>query len=56
MWFVPVVAEVRNHIVHDVDQQRNDSFFLIAVEHHVQQVSQHLKHTSKIYPLQVDTQ
>lgn len=37
-----MVAEVGHYVVHDVNQQRDDLLLLVAVEHHVQQVSQHL--------------
>lgn len=40
--FPPVVTQIGHNIVHDINQQWNDSLLLIAVEHHVQQVSQYL--------------
>lgn len=40
--FPPVVTQIGHDIVHDINQQWNDSLLLIAVEHHVQQVSQYL--------------
>ena len=40
-----MVAEVGHYIVHDINQQWDHPLLLIAVEHHVQQMSQHLKNT-----------
>lgn len=40
--FPPVVTQIGHDIVHDINQQWNDSLLLITIEHHVQQMSQHL--------------
>lgn len=39
---LPVVAEVGHNVVHDINQQWYDPLLLVTVEHHVQQMSQHL--------------
>lgn len=38
-----MVTEVGHYVVHDVNQERDDLLLLIAVEHHVQEMSQHLR-------------
>lgn len=38
----PVVAEVGHYVVHNINQQWDDPLLLVTVEHHVQQMSQHL--------------
>lgn len=37
-----MVAEVGYYIMHDINQQWYDPLLLVTVEHHVQQMSQHL--------------
>lgn len=40
--FPPVVTQIGHDIVHDINQEWNDSLLLITIEHHVQKMSQHL--------------
>lgn len=40
--FPPVVTEVGHYVVHDINQQWDHPLLLVTVEHHVQQMSQHL--------------
>lgn len=51
----PVVAEVGNYIVHNINQQWDHPLLLITVEDHVQQMSQHLTNKVHIYSCQSDT-
>lgn len=45
----PVVAEVGHDIVHNINQQWDHPLLLVTVEHHVQQMSQHLNNEVHIY-------
>lgn len=45
-----MVAEVGHYVVHNVNQQWDHPLLLVTVEHHVQQMSQHLTNKVHIYP------
>lgn len=45
----PVVAEVGHDIVHNINQQWDHPLLLVTVEHHVQQMSQHLNNKVHIW-------
>lgn len=43
-----MVTQIGHNIVHNINQEWNHSLLLITIEHHVQQMSQHLMKTNKI--------
>lgn len=42
-----MVTQIGHNIVHNINQEWNYSLLLIAIEHHVQQMSQHLMKRKK---------
>lgn len=47
-----MVAEVGHNVVHDINQQWDHPLLLVTVEHHVQQMSKHLRNEVSIYSCQ----
>lgn len=46
-----MVTQIGHNVVHNINQEWNHSLLLITIEHHVQQMSQHLMKTKKKQPI-----